>query len=103
MAFDGPRCAVLFAGAGSAEPGAPFHDLDLSTGHWRVHHPCRADDYHGEFTVLGTDTWTQTWTVTGPAKSYRSVTTLTRVTGRSAPHRGGRRAARPDRRDAGPR
>ncbi|HEY3684030.1 MAG TPA: DUF6314 family protein [Streptosporangiaceae bacterium] len=54
--------AVAFA------DGSPFHDLDLRTGSWRTHHPCRADAYEGAFTVISADEWRQRWRVRGPAK-----------------------------------
>lgn len=61
------------------EDGRFFHDLDLSGGAWRVVHPCRADEYRGEFTVLGPDAFRQLWTVTGPAKRQRLETAFRRL------------------------
>ncbi|MEV5596774.1 DUF6314 family protein [Streptomyces sp. NPDC052496] len=55
--------------------GRPFHDLDLRTGHWTTRHPCAADLYDGEFTVVSAGEWHLTWRVGGPAKEQvlRSV------------------------------
>ncbi|WP_251828881.1 DUF6314 family protein [Streptomyces sp. ATCC 21386] len=58
--------------------GRPFHDLDLTTGHWRTEHPCAADLYRGEFSVYGEDRWRTTWRVGGPAKDQLLVTDYTR-------------------------
>jgi hypothetical protein len=48
--------------------GRPFHDLDLRTGFWHAHHPCRADAYEGAFTAVSAEEWHQCWRVHGPAK-----------------------------------
>ncbi|MFE5818544.1 DUF6314 family protein [Streptomyces sp. NPDC056479] len=48
--------------------GRPFHDLDLTSGHHVADHPCAADLYRGEFTVLDADHWRSVWRVRGPAK-----------------------------------
>jgi hypothetical protein len=48
--------------------GRPFHDLDLTSGHHVTDHPCSADLYRGEFTVLDADQWRTVWRVGGPAK-----------------------------------
>ncbi|WP_308293172.1 DUF6314 family protein [Streptomyces sp. TS71-3] len=68
------------AGTGHVEftDGRPFHDLDLTSGHHIAHHPCAADDYRGEFTVLGPDRWRTVWRVAGPAKDQLLVTEYTR-------------------------
>ncbi|WP_216589338.1 DUF6314 family protein [Streptomyces brasiliscabiei] len=58
--------------------GRPFHDLDLTTGHWRTDHPCVADLYRGEFEVYDEDRWRTTWRVGGPAKDLLLVTDYTR-------------------------
>ncbi|OKH98420.1 hypothetical protein A6A06_30065 [Streptomyces sp. CB02923] len=49
--------------------GRPFHDLDLRTGHWTTRHPCAADLYDGEFTVVSPGEWHLRWQVGGPAKA----------------------------------
>ena len=71
------------ADAGRAEVrfdhGGWFHDLDLRSGRWQVTHPCRADEYRGEFVVLDADRWRQEWRVSGPAKDYVMVTLFARV------------------------
>jgi hypothetical protein len=48
--------------------GRPFHTLDLRSGRWIAEHPCAADRYRGEFTVLDADHWRSVWRVGGPAK-----------------------------------
>ena len=48
--------------------GRPFHALDLTSGHHVADHPCSADLYRGEFTVLDADHWRTVWRVGGPAK-----------------------------------
>ncbi|MET9393956.1 DUF6314 family protein [Streptomyces sp. NPDC006624] len=48
--------------------GRPFHDLDLRSGRHVAGHPCAADLYRGEFTVLGAGRWRTVWRVRGPAK-----------------------------------
>ncbi|MFD2686118.1 DUF6314 family protein [Streptomyces phyllanthi] len=59
--------------------GRPFHDLDLTSGHWVAGHPCAADHYRGEFTVYGADRWRTVWQVGGPAKSLLLTTDYTRA------------------------
>ncbi len=61
--------------------GRPFHDLDLHSGSYVAHHPCVADAYRGEFTVLGPDRWQTHWRVTGPAKDVLLVTDYIRRPG----------------------
>jgi hypothetical protein len=58
--------------------GRPFHDLDLTTGHWRTDHPCAADLYRGAFEVHDENRWRTLWRVGGPAKDLLLVTDLTR-------------------------
>ncbi|MBK3567868.1 DUF6314 family protein, partial [Streptomyces sp. MBT62] len=41
--------------------GRPFHDLDLTSGRYVADHPCSADLYRGEFTVLDADRWRTVW------------------------------------------
>ncbi|MFH8595342.1 DUF6314 family protein [Streptomyces rimosus] len=55
--------------------GRPFHDLNLHSGHWLTRHPCAADLYEGEFTVVSEGEWHLVWRVGGPAKEQvlRSV------------------------------
>ncbi|MDX2676139.1 DUF6314 family protein [Streptomyces sp. NY05-11A] len=59
--------------------GRPFHDLDLTSGRHLADHPCSADLYRGEFTVLGMDHWRTLWRVTGPAKDLLLITDYLRV------------------------
>ncbi|MFJ3671804.1 DUF6314 family protein [Streptomyces sp. NPDC090106] len=61
--------------------GRPFHDLDLSTGRHVTDHPCSADLYRGEFSVLDAGRWRTVWRVGGPAKDLVLVTDYTRITG----------------------
>ncbi|MBD0837910.1 DUF6314 family protein [Streptomyces sp. TRM68416] len=58
--------------------GRPFHHLDLTTGHHIADHPCAADLYRGEFTVLDADHWRSVWRVRGPAKDLVLTTDYTR-------------------------
>ncbi|MDX3455111.1 DUF6314 family protein [Streptomyces sp. ME02-8801-2C] len=66
--------AVCFA------DGRPFHDLDLTSGRWITDHPCAADLYRGEFTVLDEDHWRTVWRVAGPAKDLVLTTDYLRGT-----------------------
>ncbi|MGW7382212.1 DUF6314 family protein [Streptomyces sp. NPDC054794] len=59
--------------------GRPFHDLDLASGRYVADHPCAADLYRGEFTVLDRDHWRTVWRVGGPAKHLVLTTEYTRV------------------------
>lgn len=59
--------------------GRPFHDLNLTSGHWRTDHPCAADLYRGEFEVYDEDHWRTTWRVGGPTKEQLLVTDYTRT------------------------
>lgn len=58
--------------------GRFFHDLDLTAGHHITDHPCAADLYRGEFTVLDADRWRTVWRVGGPAKDLVLTTDYTR-------------------------
>ena len=60
------------------DDGRFFHDLDLRTGAWSVTHPCRSDGYAGEFRIRSPDSWSQEWTVTGPAKDLHLSSTYHR-------------------------
>jgi len=59
--------------------GRPFHDLDLTSGRWITDHPCAADLYRGEFTVLDADHWRTVWRVAGPAKDLVLTTDYARA------------------------
>ncbi|MFF9161331.1 DUF6314 family protein [Streptomyces longwoodensis] len=61
--------------------GRFFHDLDLTRGHHVADHPCSADLYRGEFTVLDADRWRTVWRVRGPAKDLILTTHYTRAQG----------------------
>ncbi|MFJ4787976.1 DUF6314 family protein [Streptomyces sp. NPDC088794] len=58
--------------------GRPFHQLDLSSGRYIADHPCAADLYRGEFTVLDADHWRTVWRVGGPAKDLVLITDYAR-------------------------
>ncbi|MGC9544462.1 DUF6314 family protein [Streptomyces sp. UG1] len=58
--------------------GRPFHDLDLTSGRHVADHPCSADLYRGEFTVLDEDHWRTVWRVRGPAKDLVLTTDYAR-------------------------
>jgi hypothetical protein len=58
--------------------GRPFHDLDLTSGRHIADHPCAADLYRGEFTVLDADHWRSVWRVGGPAKDLVITTDYAR-------------------------
>jgi hypothetical protein len=59
--------------------GRPFHDLDLRSGRYVADHPCSADLYRGEFTVLDADHWRTVWRVRGPAKDLVLSTDYARM------------------------
>ncbi len=59
--------------------GRPFHGLDLTTGRHVAEHPCAADLYRGEFTVLDAGRWRTVWRVGGPAKDLEITTGYVRV------------------------
>ncbi|MFF1677869.1 DUF6314 family protein [Streptomyces sp. NPDC058256] len=58
--------------------GRPFHDLDLTSGYCLADHPCSADLYRGEFTVLDEHHWRSVWRVAGPAKDLALTTDYAR-------------------------
>lgn len=58
--------------------GRPFHELDLTSGRYVAGHPCAADHYRGEFTVLDADHWRTVWRVAGPAKDLVLTTEYAR-------------------------
>ncbi|MHC3471992.1 DUF6314 family protein [Streptomyces sp. 7R007] len=58
--------------------GRPFHGLDLRSGRHVADHPCAADLYRGEFTVLDADHWRTVWRVGGPAKDLVLTTDYAR-------------------------
>ncbi|WP_331771781.1 DUF6314 family protein (plasmid) [Embleya sp. NBC_00888] len=64
---------VLFA------DGRPFHHLDLRTGRWHTRHPCAADRYDGEFTVVSQDEWHLLWRVEGPTKTQTLTSVYRRI------------------------
>ena len=59
------RAEVCFA------DGRPFHDLDLTSGHWACRHLCGDDCYEGAFTALDRASWRVVWSVRGPRKDLR--------------------------------
>ncbi|WP_151774965.1 DUF6314 family protein [Streptomyces abyssomicinicus] len=61
--------------------GREFHTLDLAEGRFTATHPCAADLYEGEFTVLDADRWRTVWRVRGPAKDLVLTTRYARTGG----------------------
>jgi hypothetical protein len=74
--YDGParrELRIVPAGRGwevRFADGRPFHALDLEGADaCRLEHPCGADRYTGEFSVVGPDEFTIRWRVSGPRKA----------------------------------
>ncbi|MEV4440362.1 DUF6314 family protein [Streptomyces sp. NPDC049577] len=61
--------------------GRPFHDLDLRSGRWAVHHPCGRDRYEGVFTVVSPHEWRVRWRTVGPAKDHLQQSVYRRASG----------------------
>ena len=62
--FPVSHCAlVLFS------DGKIFHELDLSTGFYRVKYLCLKDLYQGFFCAETPDVWLSKWIVSGPSKN----------------------------------
>jgi Family of unknown function (DUF6314) len=61
--------------------GAPYVDLDLTSGAWQASHPCGADVYETFTVARSPDIVQEYWRVRGATKDYTAVTTLRRVTG----------------------
>ena len=59
--------------------GRALYQLDLRGGRCQAEHLCGADWYLGSVCVLSSDTFTETWPVTGPAKDYEMTTTYVRT------------------------
>lgn len=62
--------------------GRFFHLLQLRTDGYRALHECGDDRYEGTFSLLGPDTWSATWRVTGPRKALVLSGTYTRLSDR---------------------
>ena len=58
--------------------GRPFADIDLADGYWATTHQCGLDLYQIAFTIIADEVLSERWQVSGPAKDYVAVTTLTR-------------------------
>lgn len=56
-----------------------FHSLDLSSGRWNAEHPCSADLYRVDYTVLNADELKVVWDVAGPRKNQHIASNWTRV------------------------
>jgi Family of unknown function (DUF6314) len=56
-----------------------FYRLDPRPGRWQARHWCGRDEYLVSGRVLGPGLFEERWHVTGPAKDYEIMTTLTRV------------------------
>jgi hypothetical protein len=59
--------------------GRAFYVLDLRSGQWTARHGCGADTYVVSYLVLAPGLLEERWHVTGPRKSYDTLTTLRRV------------------------
>ncbi len=59
--------------------GRAFYLLDLRAGQCQAEHLCGADRYLVSLRVLGSDSFAETWRVTGPAKDYEMTTTSIRT------------------------
>ena len=58
--------------------GRAFYVLDLRSGQWTARHGCGADEYRVSYLVRAPGWLEERWHVTGPRKSYETVTTLRR-------------------------
>ena len=58
--------------------GRAFYVLDLRSGRWTARHGCGADEYAVSYLVRAPGWLEERWHVTGPRKSYETVTTLRR-------------------------
>lgn len=56
-----------------------FHRLDLSSGIWKAEHPCSADLYRVDYTVLSADELKVVWDVAGPRKNQHIASSWIRV------------------------
>ena len=72
--FSAPDRAIV-----TFEDGGLFHDLDLTTGLWRVLHPCGFDLYRGRIAARAPDCWATAWRVSGPRKDQVMLATYTRA------------------------
>eukprot|EP00037_Helgoeca_nana_P034014 m.420217 g.420217 ORF g.420217 m.420217 type:complete len:172 (-) comp32310_c0_seq1:304-819(-) len=63
----------------TTDDGEVLLDLDVEFGSADGTHLCAPDTYRGRVEILTADSWTQTWTVSGPAKDYTLDSRLTRV------------------------
>jgi Family of unknown function (DUF6314) len=59
--------------------GREFYVLDLHSGQWTARHGCGADEYVVSCRVRAPGWLEERWHVTGPRKSYDTVTTLNRL------------------------
>ncbi|AJT42660.1 DUF6314 family protein [Psychromicrobium lacuslunae] len=59
--------------------GVFFHRLDLRSGHWTAEHPCSADLYRVDYTVLDPDQLEVVWDVAGPRKNQHIASSWTRI------------------------
>lgn len=78
----GERCYLWREAAGRIhvdfDDGRPFHDFDAVAGGAAREHICGDDTYRGTYDFSAWPNWRLSWHVTGPRKSYRSVTDLHR-------------------------
>ena len=59
--------------------GREFYVLDLRPGQWTARHGCGEDTYVVSYLVWADGWLEERWRVTGPRKSYETVTTLRRL------------------------
>lgn len=59
--------------------GREFYWLDPRPGRWQARHPCGRDEYVLRGRVLSDAVLEERWRVSGPAKDYEIMTTLTRT------------------------
>jgi Family of unknown function (DUF6314) len=59
--------------------GREFYVLDLRPGRWTARHGCGEDTYVVSYLVRADGWLEERWHVTGPRKSYETVTTLRRL------------------------
>ncbi len=81
----GPAERHLLWGPGSADgvqvrfaDGRPFYVYRPVAGEWTAVHPCGADEYVVTGRWLGPHAFDEEWSVTGPTKSYRLLSSYRR-------------------------
>lgn len=59
--------------------GSPFHVIEMNCLMPSAEHLCGADMYHVSYDFSKWPVWRAVWSVVGPSKDYRSVSTFTRA------------------------